>query len=103
MYFSFDLLCLQCFDAVGWAAGRAFNSLFSRTTCVSCYQKGKTSLDLNKARDGGVWGWQWHQVDHMQAICTCARQITTPKPQCSIFTGWMLFLMPSQQCHSTDG
>ena len=23
---------------------------------------------LNKARDDGVWGWQWHH--HMQAICT---------------------------------
>jgi len=27
--------------------------LFSRTTWVSQYQKGKTSLDLNKARDDG--------------------------------------------------
>jgi len=35
-----------------------FNSLFSRTTWVSWYHKGKTSLDLNKARDYGVWGWQ---------------------------------------------
>jgi len=31
-----------------------FNGLFSRTTCVSRYQKGKTSLDLNEARDDGV-------------------------------------------------
>ena len=30
-----------------------FNGLFSRTTWVSQYQKGKTSLDLNKAR--GLW------------------------------------------------
>ena len=37
---------------------------------VSRKQKGKTSLDLNEARDGGVWGWQWHQLDHMQTICT---------------------------------
>ena len=37
---------------------------------VSRYQKGKTSLDLNKARDDGVLGWQWHQLDHMQTICT---------------------------------
>jgi len=28
-----------------------FNDLFSRTTCVSPYQKVKTSLDLNEARD----------------------------------------------------
>jgi len=32
-----------------------FNGLFSGTTWVSRYQKGKTSLDLNEARDGGVW------------------------------------------------
>jgi len=27
-------------------------------------------MDLNEARDDGVLGWQWHQVDHMQTICT---------------------------------
>ena len=47
-----------------------FNCLFSRTDWVSRYQKGKTSLDLNDARDGGVWGWQWDQLDHRQTICT---------------------------------
>jgi len=30
------------------------NSPFSRKTCVSWYQKAKTGLDLNEARDGGV-------------------------------------------------
>jgi len=34
-----------------------FNGLFSRTAWVSRYQKGKTSLDLNEARDDGVLGW----------------------------------------------
>jgi len=33
-----------------------FNLLFSRTTWVSRYQKGKTSLDLNEAREDGVLG-----------------------------------------------
>ena len=47
-----------------------FNGLFSRTTWVSRYQKGKTSLALNEARNDGVLGWQWHQLDHMQTICT---------------------------------
>jgi len=48
-----------------------FNGLFSRTTLVSQYQKGKTSLDLNEARDDEVLGcMQWHQLDHMQTICT---------------------------------
>ena len=36
--------------------------LFFTTTGVSRYQKGKTSLDLN--------GINWHQLDHMQTICT---------------------------------
>jgi len=46
-----------------------FNGLFFRATWLSRYQKGKTSLDLNEARDDGVLGWQWHQLDHMQTIC----------------------------------
>jgi len=41
------------------------NGLFSRTIGASQYQKGKTSLDLNDVRDVEVWGWQWHQLDHM--------------------------------------
>jgi len=40
------------------------------TTWVSQYQKGKTSLDLKEARDAMVFGMQWHQLDHMQTICT---------------------------------
>jgi len=42
------------------------------TTWVSQqYQKGKTSLDLNEAVKR-LWGFgmQWHQLDHMQTICT---------------------------------
>ena len=57
-----------------------FNGLFSRTTCVSRYQKSKTGLDLNEARDDGVLGCggiSW-------TICNWAaprsRQITTPTP-----------------------
>jgi len=58
-----------------------FNSLFSRTIWVSRYQKGKTSLDLNEATDDGVRGRQWHQLDHMQIICTSLQtdnDINTP-------------------------
>ena len=43
-----------------------FNGLFSRTTWVSRYQKGKTNLDFTGARDSE---WQWHQLSHMQ-VCT---------------------------------
>ena len=41
-------------------------ALFSGTTQVSWYQKGKTSLDFTEARDSE---WQWKQLGHMQ-ICT---------------------------------
>ena len=37
-----------------------FNGPFFR---VSRYQKGKTNLDVNEARDSE---WQWHQLGHMQ-------------------------------------
>jgi len=40
------------------------------TTWVSQYQKGKSTLDLYEARDYLVLGIQWHQLDHMQTICT---------------------------------
>jgi len=43
-----------------------FNGPFSGTTRVSRYQKGKTNLDFNEARDSE---WQWHQLGHMQ-VCT---------------------------------
>jgi len=33
-----------------------FTGLYSRTTWLIRYQKGKTSLDLNEARDDGVLG-----------------------------------------------
>jgi len=44
-----------------------FNGPFSGTTRVSRYQKGKTNLDFTGARDSE---WQWHQLGHVQTICT---------------------------------
>ena len=41
-------------------------AIFSGTTHVSRYQKGKTNLDFTEARDSE---WQWHQLGHMQ-VCT---------------------------------
>ena len=32
-----------------------------------------------------------------------SRHTATPAPHHSIFTGWMLFMMPNQQCQSTEG
>jgi len=42
-----------------------FNGLFSRTTWVSRYEKGKTNLDFTGPRDSE---WQWHQLGHMQVF-----------------------------------
>jgi len=56
------------YSRISWPITAPFNGLFFKTTWVSRYQKGKTSLDLNEARDDGVLGLQWHQ--YMQTICT---------------------------------
>jgi len=32
-------------------------------------------------------GWQWHQLNHMQAICTLLQKIKTPAPNQSDFYG----------------
>jgi len=52
-------------------------------------------------RDDWGFGWQWHQLDHVQTICTLLQMVTTPTPHHLIFTGQMLFLTPNQQCQSS--
>ena len=62
-----------------------FNGLFSRTTWVSRYQKGKTNLDFTGARDSE---WQWHPLGHMQ-VCTSLQtdnHASTP-PLCFLQAG----------------
>jgi len=44
-----------------------FNDLFSRTTWVSRHQKDKPFWSL---LEQDMMGLQWHQLDHMQIICT---------------------------------
>ena len=62
----------NCLLALVLLLPHPFNDFFSRTTWEweSRHQKGKTSLDLYEAREDEVLGWQWHQLDHMQTICT---------------------------------
>ena len=48
--------CAGCFWHCMILLLHPFNSLFSWTTWVSRCQKGKTSLDLNEARDNGILG-----------------------------------------------
>ena len=62
-----------------------FNGLFSGTTQVSRYQKGKTNLDFTEARDSE---WQWHQLGYMQ-VCTSLQtdnHASTP-PLCFLQAG----------------
>ena len=76
-----------------------FNGPLSGITQVSQYQKGKTNVDFTEARAVSGSGISW-------AICKSAhrsRQITTPAPHHSFFTGRMPFLPPNQQCQSTEG
>jgi len=77
-----------------------FSGPSSGTTRVSRYQKGKTNLDFTEARDGE---WQWHQLGHMQ-VCTSLRTDNhASTPSLTFFTGRMPFLLPNQQCQSTEG
>jgi len=46
---------------------------------------------------------QWHQLDHMQTICTSLQTNNHINTLILIFTGRMLFLTPNQQCRSTEG
>jgi len=65
---------------------------------VSRYQKGKTNLDFTKAKGSE---WQWHQLGHMQVCTSLLTDVSTPP--LSFFTGRTPFLLPNQQCQSTEG
>jgi len=51
-----------------------------------------------------MMGWQWHQVDHLQIICTSLQTHNHASiSPLSLFTDWILFLIPNKQCHNTEG
>ena len=77
-----------------------FNGPLSGITRVSRYQKGKTNLDFNVARDSE---WQWHQLGHMQVCTSLQTDNHASTPPLIFFTGRMLFLPPNQQRQSTEG
>ena len=80
-------------------ASHTFNGPFPRTTRVS-HQKDKTDLDFTEVRDSE---WQWHQLSHMQTICTSLQTDShASTPPLSFFTGQMPFLPPNQQRQSTE-
>ena len=81
-------------------ANSLFNGLLYRTTWVSRHKQVKPLWILKKQE---MMGWQWYQLDHMQIICTSLQTDNHASTSSLIFTGWVLFLMPNQQCQSTDG
>ena len=82
-----------------------FNGLFPRTTWVSRYQKGKTSrpMDVNETRDDRVWGCNGTSWTIRKQCAPRSRQIATPTPHHSIFTGRIFFLTLNQHCQRTEG
>ena len=80
---------------------QTFNGLFSRTTWVGRYQKDKPFWILLKQEK---IGWQWHQLNRMQIICTSLRTDNhASTSSLHIFTGRMSFLPPNEQRQSTEG
>jgi len=76
-----------------------FNDPLSDTTRWASTRKVKPIWILLKQETVGGSGISW-------AICKsapCSRQITTPAPHYSVFTGRMPFLLPNQQRQSTEG
>ena len=74
-----------------------FNGLFSRTTRVSWYQKGKTSLDLNEARDDRLWD-AVAPARRVRTICTSLQTDTHTNTLLLNFCRPDAFLAPNQQC-----
>ena len=61
-------------------------------------------LVSRKAEPFWILLWQWHQLDHMQIICSSLQtdnHDSTSSP--NFFAGRKLFLMPNQQCQSIEG
>ena len=64
-----------------------FNCVFSRTAWGSRYKKGMTSLDLNEARDDGVFECSGILWTICKQSAPRSRQITTPTHHHSVFYG----------------
>jgi len=47
-------------------------------------------------------GWQWHQADHVQIMCTSLQTDNDASTSSVDFLQTGCFLMPSRQCQSTE-
>ena len=79
---------------------KCLTAFFSRTTWVGHYQKDKPFWILLKQE---MMGWRWHQLSHMQIICTSLQTDNhASTSSLHFFTGRMPFLPPNQQHQSTE-
>ena len=76
-----------------------FNGPFSGTTRVSRYQKGKPIWILLEQETVSGSGISWAKMQ----VCTSLQTNHASTPPLSFFTCWMPFLLPNQQCQSTEG
>jgi len=51
----------------------------------------------------GFWGWQWHQLDHKQTICTSIQTDNHNNTSSVNFYRPDALPLPNQQCQSTQG
>jgi len=126
-------LCLQCFDTVGWAAGRASGlwklsggvlawlSVWSEVqTCIwpsgcychsLCLASVKSRLVLLfwyrltwvASEKGPLNGRVWHQLDHMQTICIWLQIDNCATPHHSIITGQSYINAQMTPCQLCQG
>jgi len=75
---------------------------FFRTTWVNRHQKGKPFWILLEQE---MMGWQWHQLDYVQVICTSLQRDNhaSTSPLSFYRLHAMPFLAPNQQRQSTEG
>jgi len=99
-------------EMMGFWYGSEWHQLGHRQTiCTSLQTNNHTitpSLNFyrpDEARDDGGFGMAVSGISWAigKQSAPHSRPITTPSPHHSIFTGRMLFLMPNQQCQSTEG
>jgi len=93
-YESFSLLTRKIFCTTDVSLLlHPFNGLFSRTTWVGRHQQGKPFWILLEQE---MIRWQWHQLNHMQIICTllqtdnhaCASPLSFYRPDALPATQW---------------
>jgi len=78
-----------------------FSGLFSGTAWLSWHQKGKPFWSLLEQE---MMGWQWHQLDHMQIICTSLQTDNHASSTSPLsFYRPDALLPPNQQHQSTEG